>query len=95
MTRPQAEPTTIVVYTDIACPWSTVAIAQLLRARTVLGRSAAVTAPNRVPNGRTSRNANMICIPFCVIRNSPSRSVKFRSHRCFSDSRARVSINVA
>jgi predicted DsbA family dithiol-disulfide isomerase len=47
MTRPQAEPATIVIYTDIACAWSTVAIARLLRARTELGLDGVVHLDHR------------------------------------------------
>ncbi|MFC6094353.1 DsbA family oxidoreductase [Saccharothrix lopnurensis] len=37
MPRPDVRPGTIVIYTDIACPWSAVAIVRLLRARDELG----------------------------------------------------------
>lgn len=37
MPRPVVEPGTVVVYTDVACPWSTVALHRLLRARADLG----------------------------------------------------------
>ena len=37
MSRPEVRPGTIVIYTDIACAWSTVTIARLLRVRDELG----------------------------------------------------------
>ncbi|MBM7810345.1 DsbA family oxidoreductase [Saccharothrix algeriensis] len=37
MPRPEVRPGTIVIYTDIGCPWSTVAVVRLLRAREEAG----------------------------------------------------------
>ncbi|MEV0882131.1 hypothetical protein AB0I85_30420 [Micromonospora echinofusca] len=37
MARPDATPGTIVIYTDVACGWSAIAIVRLLRARAEAG----------------------------------------------------------
>ncbi|RDI34746.1 DsbA family oxidoreductase [Lentzea flaviverrucosa] len=48
MPRPGVREGTIVVYTDIACAWSTVLIARLLRARAELGLTGQVHLDHRV-----------------------------------------------
>ncbi|MCR3750738.1 DsbA family oxidoreductase [Lentzea californiensis] len=48
MPRPEVREGTIVVYTDIACAWSTVLIARLLRARAELGLAGQVHLDHRV-----------------------------------------------
>jgi predicted DsbA family dithiol-disulfide isomerase len=48
VTRPEVRAGTIVVYTDIACAWSTVAIARLLRARAELGLDDEVAIDHRL-----------------------------------------------
>jgi predicted DsbA family dithiol-disulfide isomerase len=47
MPRPQVRDGTIVIYTDVACAWSTVAIARLLRAREELGLTGRVRLDHR------------------------------------------------
>ncbi|GAB2793645.1 DsbA family oxidoreductase [Amycolatopsis magusensis] len=48
MPRPQVDPGRIVVYTDIACAWSTVTIVRLLRARDEAGLADRVRLDHRV-----------------------------------------------
>jgi predicted DsbA family dithiol-disulfide isomerase len=48
MTRPEVREGTIVVYTDIACAWSTVTLARLLRARDELGLDDDVAIDHRL-----------------------------------------------
>ena len=48
MTRPEVQDGTIVVYTDIACAWSTVTLARLLRARDELGLDDDVAIDHRL-----------------------------------------------
>ncbi|GAB2998514.1 DsbA family protein [Amycolatopsis acidiphila] len=47
MSRPEVRRGTVVAYTDVACPWSTVAIARLLRARDELGLTGQVRLDHR------------------------------------------------
>ncbi|PWK82138.1 putative DsbA family dithiol-disulfide isomerase [Lentzea atacamensis] len=47
MTRPDVRPGTIVIYTDVACAWSTVTIARLLRTRADLGLDEQVLLDHR------------------------------------------------